>query len=429
MGLLGIPSYLSIVVAVLAAVLPIRKAFFLLVVCAPLTTVAVLNISGTSLLIYHLVWLVVFVRFLFVLHRSEEKLNKLWVPFLLYALCSISFSLFSEGTVVVNVDNVYSTVKPSFQQFTQWIYLFVAVATATMMEFALRTGIMKQARLYKALDFGLVLVLAFAFLQLVLPADVSTALFRNSVHSTYVREGARISSTFQEPSMLSLYLIPMTCIHLVRILKKPNPFSIAVVILSLIVCVLNNSSAAFLSLIGSVLFILIAQCRLFCVDKISHVQVLSLLCFLSVLGAVGLSGVFGDSIAHMADKMMGEGVSGVERGDSIRLMLDVFLSYPFTGIGWGTARCATFFCWLAELGIIGASLAYVPTLAILKRLWSRLGEGFDIMAYLIAAFLILTAVSSEVYYLSLWVVLGLAMYRTGLGAPRSSNRKKALNAR
>lgn len=428
MGFLGIPSYISLIAAVLALFLSVDKAFLVLVVCAPLTTMAVFNLSGTSVLIYHLVWLVVAVKFLLKLRGESERLNKLFVPFLVFALCSISFSLFSSGTLVVNVDSVYSTVKPSFQQFTQWVYLFMAVATAMMAEYLLRTGSLDSRRLYRALDVGLVIVLVVALLQLVLPADVITSLFRNSVHATYLRSGARISSTFQEPSMLSLYLIPMTCIHLVRILRKPNVFSVVVVIFSLIVCVLNNSSAAFLSLIGSVVFILIGQCRLFGSGKVSHVQILSVLGFLSVLGAVGLSGVFGDSIAHMADKMMGEGISGVERGDSIRLMWDVFLAHPFIGIGWGTARCATFFCWLAELGIIGASLAYVPVLVILKRLWANLHDGFAIMAYLVSAFLILIAVSSEVYYLSFWIVLGLAMHETGLGAPRTSRRKKETHA-
>ncbi len=428
MGLLGIPSYISLFAAGLALFLSVDKAFLVLVVCSPLTTIAVFNLSGTSVLIYHLVWLVVAVKFLLKLRGESERLNKLFVPFLAFTLCSISFSLFSAGTVVVNVDNVYSTVKPSFQQFTQWIYLFVAVSTTIMAEYLLRTGSLDAQRLYRALDVGLVIVLAAAFLQLILPADVVTSLFRNSVHATYLGSGARISSTFQEPSMLSLYLIPMTCIHLVRILRKPNVFSIVVVVLSLVVCVLNNSSAAFLSLIGSVLFILVAQCRLFGGGKISHVQILSVLGFLAVLGAVGLTGVFGDSIAHMADKMMGEGVSGVERGDSIELMWSVFLAHPFVGIGWGTARCATFFCWLAELGIIGASFAYVPVLIILKRLWANLHGGFAIMAYLVSAFLILIAVSSEVYYLSLWIVLGLAMYETDLGAPRASGRRRLSNA-
>ena len=428
MGLLGIPSYISLATAGLALFLSVDKAFLVLVVCAPLTTMAVFNFSGTSVLIYHLVWLVVAVKFLLKLRRGCERLNKLFVPFLVFALCSISFSLFSAGTLVINVDSVYAAVKPSFQQFTQWVYLFIAVSTAIMAEYLLRKGLLDVRRIYKALDVGLVIVLAVALLQPVLPADVITSLFRNSVHATYLGSGARISSTFQEPSMLSLYLIPMTCIHLVRILRKPNVFSVVIVVFSLVVCVLNNSSAAFLSLIGSVAFILIAQCRLFVGGKVGHVQILCVLGFLAVLGAVGLSGIFGDNIAHMADKMMGEGVSGAERGGSIQLMWEVFLANPLFGIGWGTARCATFFCWLAELGIIGASLAYVPILVILKRLWANLHDGFAIMAYLVSAFLILIVVSSEVYYLSLWIVLGLAMHETELGAPRASRRKKVTHA-
>ena len=85
-----------------------------------------------------------------------------------------------------------------------------------------RLGLVSVKSFVIALNAGLVLVLLGALFQLLLPVDIVSELYRNHVHTMYTFNKSRISSTFLEPSMLSLYLVPMMGIHLFKLLSRPN---------------------------------------------------------------------------------------------------------------------------------------------------------------------------------------------------------------
>lgn len=411
MILYGATTFICIGLAILAAALSVDKAMLLLVFFAPFTTTAVASIGGNSVIFYQLLWLVVAVKVFFHRRKSGQHLNKTWFPFLLFSFLTIPVALFKGDVLVVNVESQISHARFSFQQFTQWGYLCIALSTATFVEYLLRVGSLRLSSLIRCIDFAAVAVLLVAFLQTILPADFLTATIRNSVHSAYAWDGARISSTFQEPSMLSLYLMPLFAAHLIRFVMKPSFLSFGLMASIIAVSLSNGSSSAFLALGISVFTVFMIQGKKLFVEKISHGVVLMLLFLVATVAIALLSGVFEDEITHMLNKMFGEGVSGVERMAEVKHTWGVFLDNPIFGVGWGTSRCAVFFDWLSEIGIIGFTLTVIlPILRILVLLWRGQGFAHEVFCYLVTALALLFFVSSEGYYLSLWIFMGIAKY-------------------
>ena len=78
MEFLGISSVAGVLVAIAACFLSVEKCFLLLVVTAPLTTVAVLNISDSSICIYHLVWLVLSVRMILLYAKKQVPITMIF---------------------------------------------------------------------------------------------------------------------------------------------------------------------------------------------------------------------------------------------------------------------------------------------------------------------------------------------------------------
>ena len=415
MNLLGTTSFVALAFVLVTAFLPLRKAYLSLMIAAPLTTVAVIGLGPNNILLYQLIWLVFTIKFLIEMVKTKTKVNLVLFPFLIITALTIPLSLFNGDTLVVNVNSQIDYVRFSDQQITQWMYLFIAITTAIETEAMLRGSFITLDEVLAFLDIGMSMVLAFALLQLVIPADIFTELLRNSVHSGYRGEGGRISSTFQEPSMLSLYLLPLVAMHMKRTISRPNLKSAILIIVSLVVCVLNNSSAAFLALLVAVLAVATTEFRGMSQKKTVQKRALEkkaffLLSFLLIILVVALSGVFGDNIMHMFEKMNGEGVSGSERMEWITHTWEVFLSSPLIGVGWGTTRCAVFVCWLSELGIIGCSFIFIPLLILIERLWNGDSTSHELLVYIITACTLYIFVSSEIYYLTFWIIIGTAMY-------------------
>ena len=421
MNLFGVTSYIALIIVAVALFLPIRKSYAVLILTAPLTTIAVIGIGNNNILIFQLVWLVFTIKFLILVIKNRYKLNLTLVPFLVVTALTIPLSLLNSDVMVVNVNSQLAYIDFSFQQLTQWMYLFIAIATAIESELLLRESYIDKDYILKFLDIGMCIVLILALLQLFIPADIFTTYFRNSVHAGYTNIGGRISSTFQEPSMLSLYLLPLLAMHLKRIIDKPNIRSAVLIGVSLYVCMLNNSSAAFLALLVAIIFVVIVEFKAMFTSTFSLTKVLCLLSFVLVVIAILNSGVFDANIEHMIEKTNGGGISGAERLLWVEHTWNVFLEHPFIGVGWGTSRCAVVICWLSELGIIGCSFVLVPLVFLLVKLWKGKDLSHELMAYLVTILVLYIFVSSEIYYLTLWIIVGLSMYITSSKIEKINN--------
>lgn len=376
MTFLGITSIVCFLLVVAALWLPVGKAFLLLVLCAPLTTVAVFNLGENSVLVYHLIWAIVAIKVVVLRIKSGKRMKTPWLPFLVFCLASTLLALFNGDVLVVNIDARLANVAFSFQQYTQWAYLAMAISTAWFTTYLLDTGKIGTSDLLNWLDAGLVVVIVVAFLQLVVPAEILNEFIRNSVHTGYKSVGARLSSTFQEPSMLSLYLVPMMGMHVIRFAYQPNAKSAVLVLLSLVVCLMNNSSSAALGLIVLPVFVsvwLFVHANSARVSAIVFVAVCIVMVVLTVSASLG---AFDNFVSTLLSKLGGEGVSGSIRSYNAALAADVFLGHPIIGVGWGTVRSeALLTTWLAELGLVGAVLFAKSLINLLRSLLSGSSEN------------------------------------------------------
>lgn len=424
----GAMPVISIALCVLSIVSSTRISLLLLVASSPLTTIAVLSVGKETIELYHLLWLVLAVKIVYFRIKTGEPLRKPWVWFLLFCLFSIVFALFSTGALVVNPDGEVAYVRFSFQQFTQWGYLLTAVTTAWFVMYGLRSCLVELRSVLIALDIGLVLVLSVAFLQFVLPADLITELFRNSAHVIYKSAGERISSTFSEPSFLSAFLVPMTALHCVRMIRKPNFFSVAVILLSTVVAILSQSSSALIGFAVLGVVLLVFAISRFTYEGIHPITIVCAALGALVLAVLIFAGAFDKVVIVLIAKLDKGNSSGIDRSFSMNLHWHVFLDHALTGVGWGTARSKDLLTtWLAELGAVGFALFLVPFVRLCSRLCSMKNEdravGLGVFSYLVVAVAIMFISVAEPYYLPFWIVAGAGCFLTsescGEGLERS----------
>ena len=380
MELLGLTSYVCFAVALVALVARLRTSFMLLVVTAPLTTVAAFNISDSSVLIYHLVWLAFTVRFVLYELGERTRLDTTWLPFLLWCLCSIPLVLFHTDTVVLNIDDVYANAAFSTQQLTQWAYLLIAIATAVYAECLLRKKVVFVDDVIGWLEAGLVLVLAIALLQQFMSVDFMNTYFRNSAHTGYNWNTSRLSSTFSEPSFLSLYISPLVALVGVRMVYRSTLKGAVLIVGSLLLCLQNQSSSAVVGVaIAAVVVTAVFLGRSLKV-RVPHAIYLVVIVAIAACTFAALAGAFDSIVSSALSKLSGEGNSGTLRSQAFNHMMGVFADNFVLGIGYGTVRSYDLVStWLSELGIVGCALFFAPfaatVVALLRGTNSAAGGG------------------------------------------------------
>lgn len=409
-GFLGITTVASLALMAVCLFLKPENCIKVLIVVAPLTSIAAVNIgSSDCILLYHIIWVIAVIKTIQVRIGCKEKVNEIQLPFLIFCFATIPLVLLNTDVMVINTNTKYDYARPSFQQITQYGYLLIAISTSWMIAFFLKAEKLSKTSVFNCLDIGLTFVLVVAILQMLLPADLVTELFRNAKHVGYTGQGNRISSTFNEPSFLSLYLIPMVGIHAVRLVDRFTVRSVSFIGISLAICLQNRSSSAVVALCVVLACVVIIMLYRLKRSHVSHGFLI--LAFLVVpLGLILLDSPYVSNIIDIAlNKMSGEGVSGNIRMDHAALTFGVFLDHWLVGIGWGTFRSdSTLLNWMAETGIIGIVLFAVPFVIMLVRLLKRRSnEASQVFVYLMAASSILVISCPEVYYLTFWIVYGL----------------------
>ena len=397
------------VVTAFAVTTPLEVSLLIFIAVMPLTTVAAFNLGDNSVLIYHLVWLVVALRIVGLRTRARKPMRYPFLPFLLFALGTTPLALLNSDMTVIGVDGNIANVAFSLQQYAQLVYLAMAISTAWIYQYALEQGVVSLRRLMRAVDAGLVLVVIAALLQLVVPADVVTSLYRNSLNVGFVGEGDRISSTFNEPSMLSLYLVPLLVFKIVGLTKKFKLLDFIFIALGLLVCFLNNSSSAFLGLavaFAPAIWILLTRGKKLLLSP----TVIVLLCVVGVFATVAISsGMLDKPLSSLLFKLAGEGESGGVRSLNLNNTIEIFFECPLIGIGWGTIRCESLLAsWLAMMGVVGVILFAVPVVRLLGSLFRGDLACLQFGCYLVIALVILAVSVPEPYYLTLWMMVGVA---------------------
>ena len=414
MELLGTTSYICLAAAILSIVLPIKRSLLLLILSAPMTTVAVCNVGENCILIYQLLWFVLACKTSCLAFVSKRNLSFPLLAFLVYSLCTIPVVLLCGNELIINVDAELANPVLSFQQITQLAYLFIAISTAWMVFFCLRQGVVEKEDILRWNDYACCFVIVVAFLQLIMPAQVITEYLRNSIHSGYIWEGSRVSSTFQEPSMTSLYLAPIIAMKCLQLVERPRLFDFILLVGSLIVCIMNSSSSALLGFAAMALSFVYLFGRSKCKFSIPRAAIVLCSCaFVFMLFVIAVGGL-NETVSALMKKLAGQNVSGQTRSFNQELMMGVFYRHPIFGIGWGTARAEGLGpTWLSELGLIGILLFAIPVIKTLHKLTFRGFYGAQLFSYLVTALAILMISAGEPYYLPFWIMFGLATNETG----------------
>lgn len=415
--LMGITSLAGLLLYLFAAKTSLDKAFYLLVLSSVFTTTSVFNIGNNSILLYQPLWLIVAIR-TFWLYRKEKRAPKLiWLPFLAVCLFSIPLALFNGDVKVTDIDGMHTNVKFSIQQFTQYAYLFIAISTTWITAYLLKMKIIEWKKVQKAILLGFAFVITVAILQRVVPVEIMNQTIRNSCNTNYnFTMQDRLSGPFNEPSMLSLYLLPLMACIVAKLAANvaPKDRSLPLVILllvAIIICFSNQSSSAFLGFAVIMLLTCIAMYKK--VRKASSkAQILVALAIVIGFCLLLSSGVLEEPLSAMISKFQGQGESGSIRMDNLMMGVGVFLSHPILGIGWGTIRTESLLAtWLAEIGLVGFTAFIVPLLAMMHAVRNE-SEGISLpfVFYFVTYLVILFISVGEPYYLTPYFIAGMMQH-------------------
>lgn len=411
-------SGICILLCFMLLFMKVDKVFYILCFTAILTTVAVFDLNENSILLFHLVFLILLIKYIVLIIHKEKMLlytARIFVPFLIWCMASIPFSLFYSDIVVMNIDSIYKYVRFDHQQITQFLYLLIGILTCYICNSLLSVGKIKPKKMIDIMDMSYITALCLALLQLVLPVSVCRELFRNSVHAGY-HSKVRISEPFGEPSFWALVCTPFFCGYLYRFVRGFQIKYLFFCMLFVIVLFNNRSSSAFLGGWVGILSILFLG---FYAKKRKTNGKRILLSFIILFFLMLFLRLYQDKIINLflntLSKLKGEGISGSERSYSFRYHLNIFLSHPtifLFGIGYGTVRSLDLFStWACEVGIVGLVLYLIPMIYLCWKLLKLKTETANQLLVMIIVYnIILFVATCEIYFLQIWMIYGIAFF-------------------
>lgn len=413
-------SYLLLATAVVSSFLNMRTLFYVYVTATAFTTLSVFDVGSSYIVLYHLLFIAVAIRTIFIHVGKKTAENRCSISpifglFLVVCALSIPLALIYTDAVVLVPDGDYRNVAFSVQQLTQLGYLTIAVASCYICNRLLHDGIVTAKGIFSALTVAYVAVCLLALLQLVIPASIVNETYRNIPDVYYEFDGARVSSTFKEPSAMALFIAPLFAVYLLRLIRSYSFGNLSLVCLGAIVVALNQASSFAVGMCFALFcYAFIAFAKADVRQAIDHKTLLGVVFSIMAVFLIASTGPFQDVVSQLVAKFAGEGVSGSARTYALQYHLQVFLEHPVMGIGFGTVRSFDLLStWLAELGVVGFSLFAFPVCALLGRL-VRLGKTQPMsyeMAVYIAVYLGILFVSvSEPYYPFGWIAIGLGFY-------------------
>lgn len=390
--------------------------FYVLIFTSALTTISFVNIGDNSILVYHIIFIICAFKVLWTTNIRKIRLSVsgLFYIFVLWCLITIPFSLLHKNTIVHNIDGADAYVRFSFQQITQFCYLLLGFITALICNTLLLTNKISIDKVNKYLTYSYVFVLIIALLQHILPVEFVNTFLRNAVNVGYKYRGSRISGTFGEPSMLSLYCAPMFGGYLYRLFSTIRLKYFILSLLFVVVTFDNYSSSGILGITISLLFICaIKLWQLYTSRKVSNSKIIL---FFLILLIIGITIVF--NLHHIYNvtnvfisKIRGEGISGSSRQASLIKHINIGMK-SLLPTGFGTVRSYDLLStWLCSIGIIGLFLYVFPVMNLCIKLFKSNNMDATVLLINIMAHNIIMAVSvPEFGMISMWIYYGMAYY-------------------
>ncbi len=405
-----------IILAGVFLVFKIDNAIKFLIISSSLTTIAAFNINNNSILVMHIAFLICLIKFCMYTYNNgiSVSINKCMYFFAIWCLITIPFSLLHGKTIVHNVDGLNTYVEFNFQQITQYGYLFIGLLTCIMCNSLLIANKISLKAIEKCLEISYVLSLSIALLQHVLPLTFVNTYLRNAVHVGYNYGQARISGTFFEASMLSLYCAPLFGGYLYRFLSGFKLKYLIFSLLFIIVTLDSNSSSGVIGILLSIFLIFVISLK--SNKKISKNNLFLKIIFL-VIGAIFViyfSSSMMSGIDTLTDKINGIGVSGSARLYAFKYHFELAFS-NIIPTGFGTVRSYDLLStWLCSIGILGLILYLIPVIVLTIKLFKiQTTEASVLFINIIIHNIIMMISVPEFSFLSIWIYYGAAYYMVG----------------
>lgn len=391
----------------------IDNAIKFLIISSAMTTVAVFNINNNSILVLHIAFTICLIKFCVYMCKNDTcvSVDKYIYYFAIWCLITIPFSLLHGNTIVHNVNGLDTYVKFSFQQITQYGYLIIGLLTCIMCNSLLITNKISIKSVDRCLEISYVISLSIALLQHILPVALVNAYLRNAAHVSYNYDGARISGTFFEPSMLSLFFAPLFGKYLYKLTLGFNVKYLLYITLFVVVAFDSNSSSAVLGIIVSLVLVFLIS--LSSNKKVSLNDMI--FAFLIIIaGTISVMHFYSDinlGIDMLFNKISGEGISGNSRLERFKYHFELGIN-NFIPTGFGTVRSFDLLStWICSIGIIGLALYLIPVIILCIKLYKINTYNSKSLFICILVHNIIMFISvPEFSFLSIWIYYGTAYY-------------------
>ncbi|WP_263347621.1 O-antigen ligase family protein [Paraclostridium sp. AKS81] len=306
-------------------------------------------------------------------------------------------------SIIITDFNTKKEVVISFSKsnITQSIYLLFMVLFATILTLKLES---KQTliNIIKVFSVSTVFALVWGLIQFCmyyLDIEYPAYIFNNNIsamqaYMQVVYGIKRISSIALEPSTFALNIL--TFLPFIVILwlgnrttdksdKKFNILLILIVIIAFICAILTTSSTAYIGLIISILILSLYvlkfsikgqaiyenKIKIYILYLAAFITTIILLVFITKIFEISWNELISMLKNMTIDKVNSE--SGHERGNAIRMSLEIFKQVPILGAGWGSFRSLDMTTnLLANTGLIGlCSFIYIIYIPIKECILNR----------------------------------------------------------
>ncbi len=443
-------TFIGIVVLIITVCLFLftrtRTLFYFTFFISAFTATSMINFpkSRNSVLCYYIVgsFLILKVIYELVIRRYTLKkikiLNGLFY-FMVYVTISLILPIvYSNNTLVFTPDSPFTYISFSSQNITQYIYLLFAFIIYLASYIVFTNEI--KVDIKKMINVTSFAVIILGFLQFFMNHIYFDLIFRtNYSHLVqYLETGlTRISSVTNEPSMLALFVTPISVYYFINIIngfKKKNlhKFDIVIFVMIIITSLLNRSSSFYLA-IAIIFIVLIIDflreifnkknkefIQAFIMDKVykfikenriksTIITIILLAIFLILFKIVG------HRFLILGLKLLGLDDSGSTRMELFSYHMGIFLKNLFTGVGFGTLRSNDLLSmWCAQVGLIGiVPIIYYFTSRFIYLFKTRNdGDNRSVLYLILTSVIILVTSVPEPYFIYVWIyiALGEALY-------------------
>lgn len=418
-----------------------RTLFYFTFFISAFTATSMINFpkSRNSVLCYYIVgsFLILKVIYELIIRRYTLKkiklLNGLFY-FMIYVTISLILPIiYSSNTLVFTPDSPFAYVSFSFQNITQYIYLLFAFIIYIVSYIVFTNEIRVDVK--KIINITSLVVIILGFLQFFMHHAYFDLIFRtNYSHLVqYLETGlTRISSVTNEPSMLALFVTPISVYYFINIingLKKKNlcKFDIVMFVMIIITALLNRSSSFYLAIVIIFIVLIIDFLReifnkknkefiqVFIANKVykfiqeNRVKSVIIGIILVVIFLI-LFKIIGHRFLILGLKLLGLDDSGSTRMELFSYHMGIFLKNLFTGVGFGTLRSNDLLSmWCAQVGLIGiVPLIYYFTSRFIYLFKTRNdGDNRSVLYLILTSVIILVTSVPEPYFIYVWIYIAL----------------------